>query len=101
MAVEREAAGAEDVPARSRIGGTLSAPAISPLAIAGAAPRTTTKRIAPSVSLNSRIASGNHAIDGMVCRPVTSEPQAERSTRTRDTNEPIDDADDEGDGRSR
>ena len=30
-------------------------------------------------SLNSSIASGNHAIDGMVCRPVMNEPNADRS----------------------
>ena len=47
--------------------------------MAGAAPRTTTKRMAFSLSLNSRMASGNQAIDGMVCRPVIIEPTAERS----------------------
>ena len=51
-------------------------PLIRPLAIDGAAPSTTTNRIAPSVSWNSRIASGNHAIDGIVCRPVIIEPIA-------------------------
>ena len=66
----------------------LSAPAIKPLAIAGAAPRTTTNRIADSVSLNRRMARGNHAIDGMVCRPVMSEPNAERRMRLRDTTAP-------------
>ncbi len=59
-----------------------SMPLMRPLAIDGAAPSTTTNRIAASVSLNSRIASGNQAIDGMVCSPVISEPNAARSTRT-------------------
>ena len=53
-----------------------STPAMRPLAIDGAAPRTTTNMIALSVSLNSRMASGNQAIDGIVCRPVISEPTA-------------------------
>ncbi len=57
-----------------------SMPWISPLAIDGAAPRMTTKVIASSVSLNSRIASGNQAIEGMVWSPVISEPIAERMT---------------------
>ena len=50
-----------------------------PLAIDGAAPSTTTNVIAPSVSLKSRMASGNQAIDGIVCRPVIIEPTAERA----------------------
>ena len=58
-------------------------PAMIPLAIDGAAPSTTTKRIACSLELNSRMASGNHAIDGIVCRPVIIEPIAVRSTRDR------------------
>ena len=65
-----------------------SAPAMSPLAIAGAAPRTTTNRIASSDSLNRRMASGNHAIDGMVCTPVMSEPTAARTGLTRATTLP-------------
>ena len=65
-----------------------SMPLMSPLAIDGAAPSTTTKKIAPSPSLNSRIASGNHATDGIVCSPVISEPIADRSTRLRATSAP-------------
>ncbi len=65
-----------------------SMPLMSPLAIDGAAPSTTTKKIAPSPNLNSRIASGNHATDGMVCSPVISEPTADRSTRLRATRAP-------------
>ncbi len=67
----------------------LSTPAMRPLAIDGAAPITTTNRIAPSLSSNSTIASGNHAIDGMVCRPVIIEPTAERSTRLVTTTAPM------------
>ena len=48
-----------------------------PLAIDGAAPSTTTNMIARSESWNSRMASGNQAIDGMVWRPVMSEPTAD------------------------
>ena len=71
------------------IGGTWSTPWMRPLAIDGAAPRMTTNMIAASVSLNSRMASGNQATDGMVCRPVISEPTAARSTRDRETARPI------------
>ena len=59
-----------------------------PLAIDGAAPRMTTNMIACSLSLNSTMASGNQAIDGIVCRPVISEPTAARSERNRDTSRP-------------
>ena len=52
----------------------LSAPVMRPLAIDGAAPRTTTNRIARSDSWKIRIASGNQAIDGIVWRPVMSDP---------------------------
>ena len=38
---------------------------------------------------NSRIANGNHAMDGIVCRPVISEPTARRSGRTRATRTPM------------
>ena len=57
-----------------------STPWMNPLAIDGAAPSTTTNVIASSVSLNSSTASGNHAIEGMVWRPMISEPTAERMT---------------------
>ena len=63
---------------------------MTPLAIDGAAPMTMTNRIALSVSWNSRIASGNQAIDGMVCRPVISEPIAARRSLERDTATPSD-----------
>ena len=72
-------------PARSSIGGMLSTPLMRPLAIDGAAPSTTTNRIASSVSLNRTIASGNHATDGIVCSPVIIEPTPARSTVTRAT----------------
>ena len=76
-------------PARCRIGGTWSTPLISPLAIDGAAPSTTTNVIAPSDSWNSTMASGNQAIDGIVCRPVISEPTAERAIREDTTIAPM------------
>jgi hypothetical protein len=60
-----------------------------PLAMAGAAPRTTTKRIAVSERPKSRIVSGNHAIVGIVWRPVSSEPTAARTTRLRETTRPM------------
>src|SRR5262245_26945611 len=66
-------------PARSHNGGTWSMPVISPLAIAGAAPRMTTKRIAPSLSWNRAIASGNQAIEGIGWMPVIIEPIARRT----------------------
>src|SRR5215207_7937755 len=62
---------------------------MSPLAIAGVVPRTTTKMIVASVWRNSRIAHGTHATDGMVWMPVMSEPNAARSTPTRATRAPI------------
>ena len=73
------------VAVRSSGGGTSSIPEIRPLAIDGAAPSTTTNVMAFSVSPKSRIAKGNQAIDGMVCRPVSIEPIAERSTREAET----------------
>ena len=42
------------------------------------APSTITNVIAPSVSWNSKLARGNHAIDGIVWRPVMSDPVAVR-----------------------
>ena len=70
------------------IGGMWSEPVMSPLAIAGAAPRMITNMIADSESLKSTMASGNQAIEGMVCRPVISEPTALRRTRIRATRLP-------------
>ena len=65
-----------------------SIPLITPFAIDGAAPSTTTNKMARSVSLNSRIDSGNHAIDGIVCSPVMNEPTADRRMRDRATSAP-------------
>ncbi len=70
-------------------------PVISPLAIAGAAPRMTTKRIAPSSSWNSAMASGNQAIDGIVWMPVIIEPIARRTIFELDTAKTDGDADDD------
>ena len=60
-------------------------PSMMPLAIDGAAPSTTTNKMARSLSWNSTIASGTHATDGIVCRPVIIDPIAARSTGTRAT----------------
>ena len=65
-----------------------STPEMSPLAMAGAAPNTTTNVMAVSLRWKSRMASGNQAIVGIVCRPVISEPMAARSTLTRATATP-------------
>src|SRR5205085_2156471 len=70
-------------PARSQSGGRWSTPVITPLAMAGAAPITTTNMIDPSVPRKRRMASGNQAIDGMVWMPVISEPMAARRARKR------------------
>ena len=59
-------------------------PLMMPLAIDGAAPRMMTNMIADSVSPNIRIASGNHAIDGIVCRPVIIEPTRGAAPAMRD-----------------
>ncbi len=66
----------------------LSTPLMSPLAIDGAAPITTTKKIAPSLSLKMMIASGYHATDGMVCSPVIIDPIAARRIGIRATAAP-------------
>ena len=66
-----------------------STPWIRPFAIDGAAPSTMTKVIASSVSLNRRMASGNHAIEGMVWRPMISEPTPDRRMANRDTSAPM------------
>jgi Rrf2 family protein len=47
----------------------------------GEAPRTTTKTIADSESVKSRIANGNQAMEGMLCKPGTSHPKARRVPR--------------------
>ena len=57
-------------------------PVMTPLAMLGAAPRTTTNRMARSLRPNSRMASGNQEMLGMVCSPVISAPTAIRSGRT-------------------
>src|SRR5437762_3117054 len=49
-------------PARRCRGGMWSTPAMTPLAMAGPAPRTTTKRIAVSLRPKSRMASGKAAM---------------------------------------
>ena len=67
----------------------MSVPEIRPLAIAGAAPIRMTNRIACSDSLNSRIAKGNQAMDGMVCSPVIIEPIALRRICDWETAPPI------------
>src|SRR5438270_774470 len=72
-------------PARRSSGGMWSTPAMIPLAMAGAAPRMTTNRIADSLRPNSTIASGNQAMVGMVCSPVIMDPMAVRSTLDRAT----------------
>jgi len=51
-----------------------------PLAIDGAAPRMTRNRIAELLLPNRRPANGTQAMDGIVCRPVISEPTAALST---------------------
>src|SRR6202035_1030900 len=61
---------------------------ISPLATDGAEPSTITKMIAFVVTPNRMIAHGNHAIDGIVCIAVISEPTAARSGLIRDTSAP-------------
>ena len=71
------------------IGGTWSTPWIRPLAIDGAAPSTITNMIAASLSLKSRMASGNQATEGMVWSPVISDPTAARRTRDLDTARPM------------
>ena len=76
-------------PARSMSGGTWSTPPMSPLAMEGAAPITTTNVMACSVRPKRRMARGNQAIEGMVCSPVMSEPMALRSSRNRDTARPM------------
>ena len=47
-----------------------------------------TNWIADSPSPNITIAGGNHAIDGIVCKPVIIEPMAARSTLLRATSAP-------------
>ena len=83
-------------PARSRFGGMWSTPEMRPLATDGAAPSTTTKVIADSLSLNSTMASGNQAMEGIVCRPVIIEPMAERNGLKRDDEAADDHADHDG-----
>ena len=65
-------------------------PSSRPLATDGAAPSTITNRIAaspldvsPPPAWKITIASGVHATDGIVCRPVIIEPIARRTTLNR------------------
>src|SRR5215212_5371999 len=76
-------------PARRSTGGMWSMPWISPFAMDGAAPSTTTNVIASSLILNSRSERGNQAIEGIVCNPVISEPMAARRTANRETAIPM------------
>ena len=85
-------------PARRSTGGMWSTPEMTPLAMAGAAPRTTTKVMAPSVSLNSSTASGSQAMVGIVWRPVIIDPKAARRILFRATASPSEHADDHRDG---
>ena len=71
------------------MGEIWSLPLISPLATAGVVPMTVTNRIAASDSWNSRIDHGTHATDGIVWRPVMSDPNAARRTRMRATARPM------------
>ena len=48
-------------------------PLMSPFVIDGVAPITTTNKIASSLRRKSSRASGNHAIQGIVCSPVIKE----------------------------
>src|SRR6478735_7640466 len=61
---------------------------MTPLAMDGTAPMRMTNRIACSESWKSRIASGNQAIDGIVCSPVIIEPIAARRIVDRATATP-------------
>ena len=61
---------------------------MTPLAMEGTAPMRMTNRIACSESWNSRIARGNHAIEGMVCSPVIIDPIAARRILERETATP-------------
>src|SRR5690349_1601051 len=63
-------------------------PLIRPFATDGAAPMMTTNMMALSLIWNSRMASGNHMIDGIVCSPVISEPMAARRGAKRETAAP-------------
>ena len=60
-------------------------PSMMPFAIEGAAPSTTTNMMTPWPWWNRMIASGTHATDGIVCKPVIIEPIAARSSLTRAT----------------
>ena len=62
------------------MGATWSMPEMRPLAIDGAAPEHHHEEDRRLRDPNSRIANGNHTIDGMVCSPVISEPTAVRRT---------------------
>ena len=59
-------------------------PLMMPLAIDGAAPSTTTNVTVPWPSWNKMMASGTHATDGIVCRPVIIEPIAAQDLDARD-----------------
>ena len=63
----------------------------------GTAPMRMTNRIACSESWNSRIASGNQAIEGIVCSPVIIDPIAARRIVDRATATPEHEPDHRGD----
>ena len=54
----------------------------------GAAPSTTTKRMADSLNWKRVMARGNQAMEGIDWSPVIIEPMATRSSRTRLTARP-------------
>jgi hypothetical protein len=61
---------------------------MTPLAMDGAAPKTMTKIMALSVTPYKIMASGNQAMDGMVCIAVIMEPMADRTMVLRATSTP-------------
>ena len=77
-----------DLPARSSSGGVKSTPAISPLAMDGAAVMMTMNRMAEVLLPNRMIANGIQTTDGIVCKPLINEPTAARTGGTRATTSP-------------
>ena len=76
------------LPARTSSGGVKSTPAISPLAIDGAAVMMTMNKMAGVLLPNRMIAKGIQTTDGMVCKPVIIDPTAARTGGTRATSRP-------------
>ena len=75
-------------PARTSKGGKRSKLSSSETAMDGAAPSTTTDRIARSLSWKSRMASGNQVTEGTVCRPESNGPTAARRSLKRPSSSP-------------